>query len=100
MKQCILSEARFDFLKDLVKDVPDASVQEDNENNIAVLASDVQDTFDSKESSETSSAIRSIEIVKPPEIAANFYTEQIPSASRTPVIQYVPKVRLLQVFTN
>lgn len=33
MKQCILSESRFDFLKDLVKDIPDASVQEDNENN-------------------------------------------------------------------
>nr|CAI5820653.1 unnamed protein product [Callosobruchus analis]CAI5863704.1 unnamed protein product [Callosobruchus analis] len=34
MKQCILSESRFDFLKDLVKDIPDASVQEDNENNL------------------------------------------------------------------
>lgn len=33
MKQCILSENRFDFLKDLVKDIPDASIQEDNENN-------------------------------------------------------------------
>ncbi|XP_048525387.1 dr1-associated corepressor isoform X2 [Dendroctonus ponderosae] len=33
MKQCILSESRFDFLKDLVKNIPDASVQEDNENN-------------------------------------------------------------------
>lgn len=33
MKQCILSESRFDFLKDLVKEIPDASVQEDNENN-------------------------------------------------------------------
>lgn len=33
MKQCILSESRFDFLKDLVRDIPDASVQEDNENN-------------------------------------------------------------------
>lgn len=34
MKQCILSESRFDFLKDLVKNIPDASVQEDNENNV------------------------------------------------------------------
>lgn len=34
MKQCILSESRFDFLKDLVKDIPDASAQEDSENNL------------------------------------------------------------------
>lgn len=39
MKQCILSESRFDFLKDLVKNIPDASAQEDNENNILFDAS-------------------------------------------------------------
>lgn len=34
LKQCIMSESRFDFLKDLVKNVPDISVDENltNEN--------------------------------------------------------------------
>ncbi|XP_044763818.1 transcription regulator complex subunit bur6 [Coccinella septempunctata] len=39
MKQCILAESRFDFLKDLVKNIPDASAQEDNENNLLFDAS-------------------------------------------------------------
>nr|XP_018904364.1 PREDICTED: dr1-associated corepressor isoform X2 [Bemisia tabaci] len=30
MKQCILSETRFDFLKDLVKSLPDISISEDD----------------------------------------------------------------------
>ncbi|KAG5869678.1 hypothetical protein JTB14_035603 [Gonioctena quinquepunctata] len=47
MKQCILSESRFDFLKDLVKSIPDASVQEDNENNAIFEESSETKTDDS-----------------------------------------------------
>lgn len=69
MKQCILSESRFDFLKDLVKNIPDASLQEDNENNAAELAEHTEEP-------------------RPPQ---NVFTEQGTSA-RTPVIQYGPRV--------
>lgn len=79
MKQCILSESRFDFLKDLVKNIPDPSAQEDNENNEKEILdfSVYKPTEDEKLKSPT---IESSQI------------EQGPSASRIPVIQYGPKV--------
>lgn len=81
MKQCILSESRFDFLKDLVKNIPDASSQEDNDNNAAENAAtrmeeEEETVRESKEEAEL----------------PNYYTEQGTSAGRTPVIQYGPKV--------
>lgn len=84
MKQCILSESRFDFLKDLVKNIPDASAQEDNENN----ASDISEYSATKsdESSEIIAAQTRTEIV------GSFYAEQGTSTNRMPVIQYGPKV--------
>lgn len=83
MKQCILSESRFDFLKDLVKNIPDASVQEDNENNAIFELDDKQET-----STNTSPNPQAEKL----DISANFYSEQSTSSSRTPVIQYGPKV--------
>lgn len=88
MKQCILSESRFDFLKDLVKNVPDASVQEDNENNAAV---ETPECSISKPPEETSPVSRR-QIKTETEVSANFYMEQSTSSGRTPVIQYVPKL--------
>lgn len=88
MKQCILSESRFDFLKDLVKNIPDASVQEDNENN----ENNVVDVIDySMNREEIKIELVDDELdVKP----ANFYTEQSTSTvERKPVIQYGPSVR-------
>lgn len=82
MKQCILSESRFDFLKDLVKNIPDASAQEDNENN-ALFEANLHKLEESEIKSEEESK---------PEVTANLYTEQSTSTARTPVIQYVPKV--------
>ncbi|CAH1965502.1 unnamed protein product [Acanthoscelides obtectus] len=55
MKQCILSESRFDFLKDLVKDIPDASIQEDNENNL--LCDDASKMGPSRVESESAPAL-------------------------------------------
>ncbi|RZB40545.1 hypothetical protein BDFB_006795 [Asbolus verrucosus] len=89
MKQCILSESRFDFLKDLVKNIPDASAQEDNENN-AIFEANLHKLEDSELKHEPQSP--SIIDLSKPDIAANFYTEQSTSTSRTPVIQYGPKV--------
>ncbi|CAH1372683.1 uncharacterized protein NC2alpha [Tenebrio molitor] len=89
MKQCILSESRFDFLKDLVKNIPDASAQEDNENN-AIFEANLHKLEDSDIKHE-SQPPPIIDLSKP-EIAANFYTEQSTSTGRTPVIQYGPKV--------
>ncbi|KAK4873027.1 hypothetical protein RN001_015056 [Aquatica leii] len=84
MKQCILSESRFDFLKDLVKNVPDPSTQEDNENDAnEVLDFSLHKTDDSSHKNQDK---------KPTDIVANFYVEQGPSVGRTPVIQYGPKV--------
>lgn len=86
MKQCILSESRFDFLKDLVKNIPDASIQEDNENNASEAldysmnrVEDVEELVNKESKSEA-------------DIVANFYTEQSTSAARTPVIQYGPNI--------
>ncbi|KAF2897429.1 hypothetical protein ILUMI_08755 [Ignelater luminosus] len=89
MKQCILSESRFDFLKDLVKNIPDPSAQEDNENN----ANEVLDYSSGKPSEEPTKHSQENNKQKP-EIMANFYTEQqqSTSAGRMPVIQYGPKV--------
>ncbi|KAF5287834.1 hypothetical protein FQA39_LY15666 [Lamprigera yunnana] len=86
MKQCILSESRFDFLKDLVKNVPDPSAQEDNEND----ANEALDFSVHNKSTEDSSKTQD---KSKPDIVANFYIEQGPSAGRTPVIQYGPKVK-------
>ncbi|KAK5640189.1 hypothetical protein RI129_011000 [Pyrocoelia pectoralis] len=79
MKQCILSESRFDFLKDLVKNVPDPSTQEDNEND----ANEALDYSLNKSAEDSSRQEKS-------DIGANFYVEQGPSVGRTPVIQYGP----------
>lgn len=93
MKQCILSESRFDFLKDLVKNIPDASVQEDNENNAAIESPELtvkkepEKRVMERRKSKTET-----------EIAASYYVEQSTSSGRTPVIQYVPK--LAQVETS
>lgn len=84
MKQCILSESRFDFLKDLVKNIPDASVQEDNENNAAAETPEKppeEETTPTRRQSKTEA-----------EMPANFYVEQSTSSGRAPVIQYVPKL--------
>lgn len=88
MKQCILSESRFDFLKDLVKNIPDASTQEDNESaNLEMV-----DFPNIPEPSVSTPPARNIS-QQPPEqenklnYTANFYTEQ--STSKGPsVIQY------------
>ncbi|EFA11390.2 uncharacterized protein NC2alpha [Tribolium castaneum] len=85
MKQCILSESRFDFLKDLVKNIPDASAQEDNKNNLMFEAQQLQEAESKQEPAAAVEASK-------PEVTANFYTEQSTSTARTPVIQYGPKV--------
>lgn len=89
MKQCILSESRFDFLKDLVKNIPDASLQEDNENNAAV---EIQEDPNNKTPPEGEAPIVTSESKTDTEITANFYVEQSTSSGRTPVIHYVPKL--------
>ncbi|XP_022910435.1 dr1-associated corepressor [Onthophagus taurus] len=86
MKQCILSESRFDFLKDLVKDIPDASVQDDNESNVQDMEITPR-TYGTRHGEGNNDQETS---TPRPEIAANFYTEQ--GTSRTPVIQYGPNV--------
>ncbi|KAF5304623.1 hypothetical protein FQR65_LT07905 [Abscondita terminalis] len=84
MKQCILSESRFDFLKDLVKNVPDPSAQEDNENDAnEALDFSVHKNEDSLNKNQDK---------KSTDIVANFYVEQGPSVGRAPVIQYGPKI--------
>lgn len=88
MKQCILSENRFDFLQDLVKDIPDASVQEDNENNALEL-----DMLPKNADAKIESNHMKHEIPNP-DTAANFYTEQSTSTARTPVIQYAPNAKI------
>lgn len=88
MKQCILSENRFDFLKDLVKDIPDASIQEDIDNNALDLEM-VPKNYDLK-TPEANSTKYDMAAQDSP---ANFYTEQSTSTARTPVIQYGPNVK-------
>lgn len=90
MKQCILSESRFDFLKDLVKNIPDASIQEDNENNV----SEVLDYSTNRV--EEDEELVNKESKSEEEIVANFYTEQSTSAGRAPVIQYGPKIMQIE----
>lgn len=98
MKQCILSESRFDFLKDLVKNVPDASIQEDNENNAAIETQQQQqqqqnesDGGTTKQEIERGNSRRLSKTET--EVTASLYVEQSASSSgRTPVIQYVPKL--------
>lgn len=94
MKQCILSESRFDFLKDLVKNIPDASTQEDNENN----ANEPLEYSNYVKSEDETSVKDFQNTEEKPEIVANFYTEQGTSAAgRTPVIQYSPKVTATEI---
>lgn len=121
MKQCILSESRFDFLKDLVKDIPDASVQEDNDNNAIYEESleqnaeaelempcqskgkqsnlSVKETLKNKiqgDSQGVHSRKRhaTSNVLSPlvPPLAVNFFDEQSTSTSRTPVIKYGPNI--------
>ncbi|CAG9862794.1 unnamed protein product [Phyllotreta striolata] len=105
MKQCILAESRFDFLKDLVKDIPDASVQEDNENNAMFDESSVKQEDESlkdpienpvkephsskSKQSRRNANVPHTEVHPLPTININ-YSEQ--STSRTPVIQYSPRI--------
>lgn len=88
MKQCILSESRFDFLKDLVKNIPDASIQEDNDNN----ANDSLDYTNYSKSEEETNIKDLSSSNQKQEIVANFYTEQSTSTGRAPVIQYGPTI--------
>ncbi|XP_028143562.1 dr1-associated corepressor [Diabrotica virgifera virgifera] len=108
MKQCILSESRFDFLKDLVKNIPDASIQEDNENNAlfeegSLRGEEVVDEPSPSLPSSASSRARSSRgsthernvpqtDVYVPTHSHTALNEQSTSTSRTPVIQYGPKV--------
>lgn len=92
MKQCILSESRFDFLKDLVKNIPDASVQEDNENNAICEENSEKNEGDSDDAGNSMEVVTSPEAGSPVQVAPNFSNEQSTSTSRTPVIQYGPKI--------
>ncbi|XP_018578219.1 dr1-associated corepressor [Anoplophora glabripennis] len=92
MKQCILSESRFDFLKDLVKNIPDASVQEDNENNAICEENSEKNEGDSDDAGNSMEVVTSPEAGSPVQVTANYYNEQSTSTSRTPVIQYGPKI--------
>lgn len=78
MKQCILSESRFDFLKDLVKNIPDATAQEDSENLPEIT--DFQ-----PESSKSAEKLG---------YSTNFYTDQGTSKS---VIQYGSKSEIPKI---
>ncbi|KAJ8922253.1 hypothetical protein NQ315_004190 [Exocentrus adspersus] len=92
MKQCILSESRFDFLKDLVKNIPDASVQEDNENNAIFEENpEIKNEVDSDDAGNSMEVVTSPETGSPAQVATSVYSEQSTS-SRTPVIQYGPKI--------
>ncbi|XP_056641294.1 dr1-associated corepressor homolog [Diorhabda sublineata] len=107
MKQCILSESRFDFLKDLVKNVPDASVQEDNENNALFEEGSFQkeEAFVDEPSQSLVSTSYKNRTTKGsiqeknipctevhPSSPSTEDNEQSSSTSRTPVIQYGPKI--------
>lgn len=85
MKQCILSESRFDFLKDLVKNIPDVSTQDDNDMSSSLDLSDYQQI------SEQSALVKNSSIQQKAQdkvgFTANFYTEQSTSKGPT-VIQY------------
>ncbi|KAK9881575.1 hypothetical protein WA026_016449 [Henosepilachna vigintioctopunctata] len=83
MKQCILSENRFDFLKDLVKNIPDASTQEDNENNLLFDAS--LENRDTKTDSTTNLHHR-------PQTSHSVGQEQSTSRKSSTVIKYGPAV--------
>lgn len=95
MKQCILSESRFDFLKDLVKNIPDASIQEDNENNASEVLDYSTSRVEEEEEEEEDESINK-ESKSEDDVIANFYTEQSTSAARTPVIQYGPKIAQIE----
>ncbi|KAJ8981701.1 hypothetical protein NQ317_003422 [Molorchus minor] len=92
MKQCILSESRFDFLKDLVKNIPDASVQEDNENNAIFEESLGKTDIDSDGGTNSMDVQTSETSSSPIKIEANFHNEQGTSTGRIPVIQFGPKI--------
>ncbi|XP_050304047.1 dr1-associated corepressor [Anthonomus grandis grandis] len=96
MKQCILSENRFDFLKDLVKNIPDASIQEDNENNALAesnlnfgIIPDEPGTLVEAKPPPSKERRKS----DAPSAKIGHYSEhQSTSSRRTPVIQFGPKV--------
>lgn len=115
MKQCILSESRFDFLKDLVKNIPDATAQEDSEmlpleipdypsepQNLSISAPmdpepvPVEAQIDPDLALKLSRDITpqlGLSMVNSPttpklDFAPNFYTEQGSSSKATTVIQY------------
>lgn len=78
MKQCILSESRFDFLKDLVKNIPDATPQDDN-NDLEMTEYPLAEPQTVRNTSQGSA--------NKVGYTANFYTEQ--STSKGPsVIQF------------
>lgn len=72
MKQCIMSESRFDFLRELVKNVPDINVAEEQ------LAAD--NYGDAGESSDTSSP--SLDVSVPCSSSSNTTQNGSPSAHR------------------
>lgn len=72
-----------------MKNIPDASIQEDNENNAAAVETPECTVKKEPEKKETERRQSKTEA----EIAAaSFYVEQSTSSGRTPVIQYVPKL--------
>ncbi|KAL3275975.1 hypothetical protein HHI36_020706 [Cryptolaemus montrouzieri] len=83
MKQCILSENRFDFLKDLVKNIPDASAQEDNENNLLFDAT--MENKDPRSSTSTSHNPK-------PQTSQGSAQDQSTSRKPSSVIKYGPAV--------
>ncbi|XP_018336012.1 dr1-associated corepressor [Agrilus planipennis] len=96
MKQCILSENRFDFLKDLVKNIPDPSTQEDNENN-ALEASELLSRQTSEEEGMSAKNDKRNN-GENKDNCANINLEQSTSSStsHTSVIQYGPKVSQME----
>ncbi|GLV45541.1 Negative Cofactor 2alpha [Carabus blaptoides fortunei] len=114
MKQCILSESRFDFLKDLVKNIPDATTQEDSEmlpleipdypsepQNLSMSAPVEPAPVPIEAQIDTDLALKlsrditpqmGLNLVNRPtpklDFTPNFYTEQGTSSKATTVIQY------------
>lgn len=86
MKQCILSESRFDFLKDLVKNIPDPSTQEDSEYN---GNDNTHGSIPAVSEPSPTICVADLRNKDPPH---TLYAQQGTSVERTPVIQYVPKV--------
>uniref|UniRef100_A0A069DP23 Dr1-associated corepressor n=1 Tax=Panstrongylus megistus TaxID=65343 RepID=A0A069DP23_9HEMI len=75
MKQCILSESRFDFLRDLVKSVPEVATSDDDN----WVPSDSQTNDNSSSTSHSTRRSSTNEVKKesnePTSVGANFYME-------------------------